>query len=314
MATNFSPNIVFSAGDKSTATPVGNPNLSSPFEGSNEKYVLRQKFQQTIKDYIASVTALDTMHTWPEFTDYILVNEPDPQDVGGGLYEWERTYARVPAERVEGRAQAWTKPGLGSSGTSALLQIDSVSTSGNVITMVTHNAHGLAAGDFVAVYFTKTSGTALQYFTFSQVLAAPTTTSVTFTLNQLPTLAQTNAAAIQHVTGANTPRKPEQTVVRAFSVFRYYLSPDGVSIDGGGVIPIEVPPVIRDEFNVVTDTYTSGSTPTLASYQAQITDALAATTFAELVADDALIVAVPTTIRRWMGNIWESETVYVAAQ
>jgi hypothetical protein len=88
----------------STAARVSLPVLSSPIPGVVTEYVLTERWQQYRRDF--TPLAINTLH--PEYKvanswerDFFLVSEGPRQDMGGGVVQWDRTYAAVPAQHSE---------------------------------------------------------------------------------------------------------------------------------------------------------------------------------------------------------------------
>lgn len=80
-------------GPYAIAKPVSLPEFSSPLPGIATEYVLRQKYQQFRNNF--TPLALNTAH--PDYSDFLLVEEGPRQEIDGGVVEWVRTYAKVPA-------------------------------------------------------------------------------------------------------------------------------------------------------------------------------------------------------------------------
>lgn len=91
------PSPVYLDSPGTAAFMAGAPVFSSPFAGVSTQYVLRQKWQQRADNF--SELALNTPH--PDFATFILAEESERDDVGGGYVRWTRTYAKVPATRNE---------------------------------------------------------------------------------------------------------------------------------------------------------------------------------------------------------------------
>lgn len=80
-------------GAEAQARPV----FSAPIPGVNIDYVLKQRFQQQLDDYLP--VALNTAH--PQFPTYYLVEESEKEYLSGGEVSWTRTYSQVPAQHIE---------------------------------------------------------------------------------------------------------------------------------------------------------------------------------------------------------------------
>jgi hypothetical protein len=105
------PNVVYSSGDYTEATPISLPVFDAPFraDGININYVLTQEFMQNLADF--ERLALDTAHH--DYADFILVEESELRDASGGRVRWTRTYAKVPTNySVEDDTFAFEFPGF----------------------------------------------------------------------------------------------------------------------------------------------------------------------------------------------------------
>lgn len=280
----------------SVATAVTAAVFSAPFPGVNSLYLLTQDYQQFRDDY--SPLALNTAH--PEFSDFILCSESPQQDIHGGIVQWTRTYAKVPASRTEGRSIAYPLPGLTFGGTNPLVVVSNVVAdfTAGTVTVNTASAHGLIVGSKVFFFWG-----ALDTNYKNQFVTAETVATVASTTRFTITPYQPFAATIQlrEIQKANTSsfgnygRKPQTASVSAVVQFDYFLTSDITTI-------AELNPVIiYDALGQVVDTYGTATTPTLQAYVAEIT---------------ALnyVVAQASIARRWQGNIYERETVFVRAQ
>lgn len=282
-------NLTYTDGDYSSAFAVS-PLITQPaFDGVNTHYVGTQRWVQARANY--SPLALDTAH--PDSASFLLVKESEFEDLGGGIQEWTRTYAAIPSQRIEGRSLAWELPGLGMGGANAVTPITGVAGLGSdpntVVTVTTASAHGLSADDTVYLALeTDFNRYRQQNYTLVKLLSA---SGSSFTVYQ-GILGQFRAISVQK---AGNARQPETKTVPAKVVFDYYKESNINNIT------ILQPEVIRNSAGLVTDTYDLGTTPTLSAYQAKI-------------AAGDWIVAQASVTRRWMGNIYERETIYVKAQ
>jgi hypothetical protein len=94
----------WATGNYALANPVGLPAFSAPIPATTTQCVLRQKFQQFKNQF--SALALNTAH--PDYATFYLVAEGELFDLGGGVVEWERTYAAVPASYDEFESFAYS--------------------------------------------------------------------------------------------------------------------------------------------------------------------------------------------------------------
>ena len=81
-------------GPYGTGIPVSLPVFSNPIPGINAPYILKQDFVHFLDGW--QPLALNTPHGVADFADYLLVEESEKQDIGGGVIKWTRTYAKVP--------------------------------------------------------------------------------------------------------------------------------------------------------------------------------------------------------------------------
>lgn len=109
MAAPATPNLAYQSFSTANAQPVSLPVFSAPFPGVNADYVLTQDFQCRLKNFTR--LALDTDH--PDYTDFKLAEEGELRDMGGGVVQWTRTYAKLPTNYSEVRGSyAYTFPGF----------------------------------------------------------------------------------------------------------------------------------------------------------------------------------------------------------
>ncbi len=326
---NFTPNLAFRAGDMTVATPVNNPSLSAPFEGVNVDCVLRQKFQQTIPGYLVTgKIPLDTPHPWAEFSAYLLCNQPETNDVTAGIYEFDITYAKLPDSRQEGRQIVWQIPGLGiGNGESNYAPVVSATNAQDgdaIITSIVLSEdlkvfplpsgplRNVIPGDKIFLIWNKITGGYTNQFFTAQVVGDVTDAQHFTIIPSSPLVAGLTplyAVADPYPQG-NTDtvfrgRRPRQQAVPAVVLYDYFLCAPGQTYESSDQIPIIQPPIIRDQFGNYTDTYSVLTTPTLSDYADQI-DILSF--------PDGYVVATASTVRRWLGNYWERETIYTKAQ
>ena len=87
-----------------TAAVQGGPNRILPFERDLTAFIEEQRY--IIAKSSFARLALNTAH--PSIASCYLVAETDPQNIGGGLVEWTRRYATIPATRNEYETYAYT--------------------------------------------------------------------------------------------------------------------------------------------------------------------------------------------------------------
>lgn len=79
-------------GSYSAAFAVSLPVFEAPLPHTSAVLVLRQQWCIALASY--SALALNTAH--PDYSDYKLVSEGHQVDLGAGVVQWERVYAKVP--------------------------------------------------------------------------------------------------------------------------------------------------------------------------------------------------------------------------
>jgi hypothetical protein len=94
-------------------------------------------------------------------------------------------------------------------------------------------------------------------------------------------------------------REPFQLVVPSWISTEYFLPGVSSGIESAADIPIMQPtPIIDHVSGNRTDTITDQTSPSLDDYF-------------EMIRDDIKIVAEPSSLTRWRGNIWERRTRYI---
>jgi hypothetical protein len=87
-------------GPYNIATPVSQAVFSSPIPGVKDELVLTQKWQMTRASYDSvGPASVGTAH--PTYSSFKLMSEGPREEVPGGVVEFERTYAKRPAEHIE---------------------------------------------------------------------------------------------------------------------------------------------------------------------------------------------------------------------
>lgn len=93
-------------GDFTVAQWCSLPVLSSPIPHDKTEYVLKQEWCVFRKNFtpIDIQTAHPSSGMTPDYSTYLLCDESDREDIGGGIVKWTRTYAKKPAtwSQVEG--------------------------------------------------------------------------------------------------------------------------------------------------------------------------------------------------------------------
>jgi hypothetical protein len=92
-----------------SAVTVGPIEWEAPFDGSTEKVLFRQKYQQDIDSW--SAISISSAYAGTSLTNFVLVRESDFQAIGGGQHQWNRYYAITPSQRIEYTSYAGQFPG-----------------------------------------------------------------------------------------------------------------------------------------------------------------------------------------------------------
>jgi hypothetical protein len=279
-----------------TASVSSERRFSAPFPGDKELYIHELDVTQAASKF--RPLELSTPDA-PLFPKSYLVEETSPQIAGPGLYKWTRVYSRIPASRSEGESYSWSMPGIALEASYTAKPIDNALSSnlaGSLTKIVTTADHNLSVGHFVAVSFNATFGEFYQTITvYRTVRAVLTARAVNVDLviaNQTPYF-----LSLVRVDGG---RDPIQRVVPSVITFDYFLPGLTGQVKEFQAIPIFHPTYIREggkEVNI----YSTASIPTKAQYLAD-------------VAANNYVVAEPSVVKRWKGQIFERQTRYVRAQ
>lgn len=93
-------------GDFTSAQPCSLPVLSAPIPHDKVEYVLKQDFIVLRKSFVPLdiMTAHPSASKTPDYSAYLLCNESEREDIGGGIVRWTRTYATKPStwSQIEG--------------------------------------------------------------------------------------------------------------------------------------------------------------------------------------------------------------------
>jgi len=94
--------------------PQNIPVLSSPIPGVKTEYLLTQDFVQDRASFAPK--DLNSAHPYSEFSTFLLVEEGERRDIGGGLVRWTRSYAKVPDTHYDWEMTNYSFIGLTGSG------------------------------------------------------------------------------------------------------------------------------------------------------------------------------------------------------
>ncbi len=293
---------------KASAQPAFNvavtsslPVWENPIPALNEKTVFRQTFVQTAASY--APLALDSVYPAagsygvPSSPTYYLVAEDNQTDLGGGMMQWDRVYARVPSAWSEGEEFAYTFPAFIASATAGSDQtITSISDSG--VNYSVSSALAFATGDqvHISVSYVRDS---ITFFVGQYVrIIGGTSGSSALVPGIFP-----GTGTFSSVAGVITKEAPARTTQKTdlvpSQVTHEYALTSTTALETNLPIIDEFTPV--DATGAETTTLNTSTKPTAAAYAAMINKNT------QLVAQDSVR-------RRWLGNIYERTTRFVVAR
>ena len=293
---------------KASAQPAFNvavtsslPVWENPIPALNEKTVFRQTFVQTAASY--APLALDTVYPAagsygvPSSPTYYLVSEDNQTDLGGGMMQWDRVYARIPTSWSEGEEFAYTFPAFIASATAGSDQtITSISDSG--VNYSVSSALAFATGDqvHISVSYVRDS---ITFFVGQYVrIIGGTSGSSALVPGIFP-----GTGTFSSVAGVITKEAPARTTQKTdlvpSQVTHEYALTSTTALETNLPIIDEFTPV--DATGAETITLNTSTKPTAAAYAAMINKNT------QLVAQDSVR-------RRWLGNIYERTTRFVVAR
>jgi len=135
---------IYTDGTYTTAAATSAPVFEAPLPHTSELLVLRQRFCIAQSSYAA--LALNTAHG--TYSDFKLVAEGAQTDLGEGIVEWERAYAKVPSTFTEpGGQYAYTFIGLSQGEFGEIVAAQGrYPFSRNVPTIMEHTFHIVGSG------------------------------------------------------------------------------------------------------------------------------------------------------------------------
>jgi hypothetical protein len=275
------PNLIFASGDHSTAQACDLPIFRERFPGVNIDYVFTQDFIQALADYIP--LELNTAH--PDYAQFILVEEGAQTDLGGGRVKWQRKYAKVPA--THSQPQTMNYNFIGYFGTSGI----------NVPTAVGR----------LRLQYTVAARVQYDYFLLDKASGNITDASGAVVYDgpdgTLPPLDRVPILLPQEYYGASVYSVQNKIVIDEIAYSQNALAP--------AVPQILYPTPDGTSARPPLDAY-----PTREIYEKWIARTLTVKTYnpaTNTLTDTGLyeIVAQPSSLARWLGNIIERQTVYI---
>lgn len=252
-------------------------------------------FQQDYFQLEANHTpeAIDSAHA--EEQGFYLVDESPLRPLGGGVVEFTREYAKIPAPHVIPVQFAWRIPGLGSEDPpGSVVNISGYSGTPTTMAFTTVADAGAAAGDEVAIKYTVSTPTGqVSRTVLKGVISA---TSSTVTTSPVVDSWPITFVSLQKITPG---RDPEVIPVHSELRIDYFLP--GVNVTHMDQIPILIEYAnIHDATGRKTDSFTETTSPTLDDYRS-------------LVANEDPIVVERSHLQHWKGNIIRRTTRYARA-
>lgn len=288
---------IYLDGPSSTARVNGPKRYLLPIENVRANLdVFQQDYVQLKADFDS--VPLGTPN--PDEPGYYLTSETAPMDLGGGVLQWTRTYAKIPSIRDVYESYGWLVPGIGSEAVYSDVSISSASITGGSHTIITGTSSTATVGDSVSISYTfRDSTTGTEYGRRTQRACIAGTSGTTIVVNAITEPGGT--IAFQTLRKIEPGRAPETLEVTSLVSVDYWLP--GVS--PGVVNPRDIPVIqayeIYDGDGRKTNSHESDSTPTVAQWRTA-------------VANRDWICVVTSIIRPWLGPIYERRTRYCIAQ
>ena len=300
-----------SSTDWTVATPVGIPEFITPIPALNVEYIFTQKYWQFRANFtpIAFNTPHPSSGLTPDYSSYFLVAESKRRDIGFGVVEWERTYAKKPATYSEAQSHDYNFIGY-------MGQWISTTSSGftnNVPPAIIASVTGRPRESYVV-----TSRLQYDYYLVAGPLyQGAWSSSTAYTLGQsvvdsaiyyactaaIGPTATHPASDSSHWVVIATPDYSAETGIPIVYAQRYYAN-------GGTLINGLYTNFLTDGVGTI-----GATTPSLTTYTGWVSntntygwssDVIGGTHPAQIVAEDSHLI-------RWQGNIWSRMTRYVLA-
>lgn len=296
------------------AVTVGLPVWDTPIPAlADQKLVFRQEHMQTAASY--SPLALSTTYTAhgtygvPTSSSYFLVGEENFRNVGGGVLQWERVWARVPPQWYEYEDYAYTYPAYVapiSIGTGySIIGITDVGSTTYV--RIQTAATGISANDtvYVACTYSRGAGAIRAVNMITRVLNASSTQWVEVAHVFVGT-GTTYAGASGEIIKVGGGRSTPETIAVSSRIAHEYANisnPASITATLETVLPLIDGFTAIDSIGQRTTTLSTGtaSRPNSVTYAAMINEGI------EIVAEQSVR-------ERWMGNIYVRKTRFIPAR
>lgn len=289
---------VFEDSDWSEAQPTGAKRWLRPFPELNTNFIYEQDYTQRLSDFLDDEVSIGSAH--PDDPTFFMVEESTPQNLGGGMVRFTRTYSQIPPARKEYESFAFTFPGMetGTLYTPNTVTGNSATTSNGQTTMTISGGSTISAGDSVRIHY-NAFDSVQQYSRY--VIRTAISGGSTLVVPQIVDTLNSQPLYFFTATKIELGREPRTETVSSILTYEYFLPGVSSGVDYVTDIPLFVKDIIIDSDGLQTDTYTDATSPAISSYRAKIADG------EQLVAEDSVI-------RRWKGPILERVTRYVTAK
>lgn len=307
----------YSDGDWTVPGICSAERIQYPFEGNTKAILLNQDYMVFADYYLETTPAIGSAH--PTYAGMYFVKDSPPQEVGGGIVKFTRTYAMLPGfvrdaqgntteVRVEPESYVWTKPGVNTINqgqTEWLIDNSAVSyPDSDTVKLYTQTnpatgqrwVHDVTSPSYnrTTIFYQISTVTGIQEYTPTIVARGTNWVQVA----KVPYDTTATGAKITYI-GFSRPQvalRPLQKVVPSTIKYDYWLpGVNCVTIDD---IPLEQPLTVYDPDGNETDTLTETTNPNVIDFNTMVT------------AGTEVLVERPI-IRRWQGPIFERSRRYI---
>ena len=281
-----------------TPQPMGQKRFSAPLT-DNKVYVFEQDFvvRQSKFRRLPIGTACDDIAD----SAFKLVREGTTRPWNADVCISTRTYAKAPGPQINHQSYAWRVPGYETDINPfpfVILSMVTSTTDTSKTLITTNGAHTFLEGDNVQVSYNESvNGTNETTHNVARKIRAWVTSD-----SFLVDLISEKYTTLHNVRHLGWGRRPVTKVVTSRVEVDYFeVLARGTRYNNVEAIPTFQAEHLTNNVNEEAETYSSTTTPTIASYLAK-------------VADESWIVVEASIIREWMGHIYSRSTRYVRAQ
>lgn len=281
-------------GDFSKAKRVSKIRYSRAFPGDDRMYLAEAEYWQRAEFFVREPLGKQL----PENKGYRLVSESAVREIGNGIIEWTRFFARQPDPRVEWQSHAWRRPGFSNTGTyfQKAFTAQPVLVGSNLRFTVSGN-HGLKTGDSVRIrYLANIPSVGDVTRTVMKKVEQKVSDSA---FDVLPIIDEIKSYTSMEPMGLRRPVETRVVTSRIEIVYAH-IGAIGDAHESPEEIPTVQPVTIFNNDIGETDTYSSETNPSVVEY------------LADVVANNWIVVEA-TIIERWLGNFYSASTRKVRA-